>query len=304
MKNMQSLSVRPGGGATQTGLSFQYRSSLFPFQSSSPLKRPGKRLTSQILILAGTTEVQYAQNGSASPLEFPRSPLNTGSSDLATAGPGSPLVSHLLEYEKTVVFVRHGMTTWNEQKRIQGDTDISELTSLGEEQAELTRKALSRMPFDSCFTSPIRRARRFAELAWSGRDGPLIPMHTLKEAHLGWLQGMRQDEALQTLEGARWRQSPGDFGIGGRYPVKEVFGAAAATWQDVLEAPGRQHLVVTHKSILRALICVSLGLPPTSFRAFDINNGGICTFRVNTKGEAMLANLNQTAHLHYDGVFY
>ncbi len=44
----------------------------------------------------------------------------------------------------------------------------------------------------SCFTSPIRRARRFAELAWSGREGPLIPMHTLKEAHLGWLQGMRQ----------------------------------------------------------------------------------------------------------------
>ncbi len=83
------------------------------------MKRPGKRLTSQILILAGTTEVQYAQNGNTSPLEFPRSPLNTGSSDVATAGPGSPLVSHPLEYEKTVVFVRHGMTTWNEQKRIQ-----------------------------------------------------------------------------------------------------------------------------------------------------------------------------------------
>ncbi|BDA49348.1 probable phosphoglycerate mutase GpmB [Coccomyxa sp. Obi] len=304
MKNMQSLSIRPGGGATRVRPSVGHLSSSVPFQSTNRIGRPGKRLTSQILILASTTEVQYSQNGNASPLESPRSPLNTGTSDLATAGPGMPLLSHPLQYEKTVVFVRHGMTTWNEQKRIQGDTDISELTSLGEEQAEMTRKALSRMPFDSCFTSPIKRARRFAELTWAGREGPLIPMHTLKEAHLGWLQGMRQDEALQTLEGTRWRQSPGDFGIGGRYPVKEVFGAAAATWQDVLEAPGRQHLVVTHKSILRALICVSLGLPPTSFRAFDVNNGGICTFRVNTRGEAMLANLNQTAHLHYDGVFY
>lgn len=87
------------------------------------MRRPGKRLTSQILILAGTTEVQYAQNGNASPLDSPRSPLNTGSSDLATAGPGSPLVDHPLEYEKTVVFVRHGMTTWNEQKRIQVSFD-------------------------------------------------------------------------------------------------------------------------------------------------------------------------------------
>ncbi|EIE24914.1 phosphoglycerate mutase-like protein [Coccomyxa subellipsoidea C-169] len=223
---------------------------------------------------------------------------------MATAGPGTALVNHPLEYEKTVVFVRHGMTTWNEQKRIQGDSDLSILTPFGEKQAELTRNALSRMPFDSCFTSPIKRARKFAELTWSGRERPLIPMHTLKEAHLGWLQGMRQDEALQTLEGSHWRKSPSDFGIGGRYPVKEVFAAAAATWQDILEAPGQQHLVVTHKSILRALICVSLGLPASSFRAFDVNNGGICTFRVNTKGEAMLANLNQTAHLHHEGVFY
>ena len=52
-------------------------------------------------------------------MEIPRSPLNTGSSSMATAGPGASLVNHPLEYEKTVVFVRHGMTTWNEQKRIQ-----------------------------------------------------------------------------------------------------------------------------------------------------------------------------------------
>ncbi len=29
------------------------------------------------------------------------------------------LIDHEIAHEKTVVFVRHGMTTWNEQKRIQ-----------------------------------------------------------------------------------------------------------------------------------------------------------------------------------------
>ena len=48
---------------------------------------------------------------------------------------------------------------------------------------------------------------------------------------------------------------------------------------EVLEAPGTVHLVVTHKSILRALLCTALGLPSTSFRAFDVNNGGVVTFR-------------------------
>ena len=40
--------------------------------------------------------------------------------------------------------------------------------------------------------------------------------------------------------------------------------------------------MVTHKSILRALLCVALNLPPVSFRAFDIHNAGVCTFRYMT----------------------
>lgn len=44
----------------------------------------------------------------------------------------------------------------------------------------------------SCYTSPIRRASRFAELTWGNRQAPLIKLPTLKEAHLGWLQGMSQ----------------------------------------------------------------------------------------------------------------
>ncbi len=39
------------------------------------------------------------------------------------------------------------------------------------------------------------------------------------------------DEALATDEGLNWRKAPGEFGIGGRYPVKEVFAAAAGTWR-------------------------------------------------------------------------
>lgn len=48
---------------------------------------------------------------------------------------------------------------------------------------------------------------------------------------------------------------------------------------EMLLAEGSCHLVVTHKSILRALLCVALGLPTVAFRAIDIHNGGICVFR-------------------------
>lgn len=46
----------------------------------------------------------------------------------------------------------------------------------------------------SCFSSPIRRARSTTEIIWQGqgRDGPCIFLDSLKEAHLGWMEGMKQ----------------------------------------------------------------------------------------------------------------
>jgi broad specificity phosphatase PhoE len=48
---------------------------------------------------------------------------------------------------------------------------------------------------------------------------------------------------------------------------------------DLLSAPGGNHLVITHKSLLRALLCTALGLPPRQFRAIDISNGAVCMVR-------------------------
>ena len=44
----------------------------------------------------------------------------------------------------------------------------------------------------SCYASPIKRAAHFAEIMWEGRETPLVHTDSLKEAYLGWLQGMKQ----------------------------------------------------------------------------------------------------------------
>ena len=49
----------------------------------------------------------------------PRSPFNTGSMDITTAGATASLCGHSIPAEKTIVILRHGMTTWNEEQRIQ-----------------------------------------------------------------------------------------------------------------------------------------------------------------------------------------
>lgn len=42
----------------------------------------------------------------------------------------------------------------------------------------------------SLFSSPLKRARTTSEIMWQGRDGPLNYIESLKEAPLGWLEGM------------------------------------------------------------------------------------------------------------------
>jgi serine/threonine-protein phosphatase PGAM5 len=96
-----------------------------------------------------------------------------------------------------------------------------------------------------------------------------------------------------------WRTSPEHFEINGRKPIHEVFDNAAFAWQEIIQHPSDVTLVVTHKSILRALICTAIGLGPESFRAVDIHNAGVSCFWVNKNSEAMLQHLNLASHLDY-----
>ena len=86
-----------------------------------------------------------------------------------------------------------------------------------------------------------------------------------------------------------WREDPANFSMNGRYPVRDLWEAARVCWKDILLSPvrfslslllsfasivlkanyqtylilqGESFLIITHKSILRALTCTALGLGP------------------------------------------
>ena len=64
----------------------------------------------------------------------------------------------------TVYLARHGETEWALSGRHTGRTDIP-LTPKGEADAAKIGTRLAGLPFAHVFTSPLRRARRTAELA-------------------------------------------------------------------------------------------------------------------------------------------
>ncbi|MBA0789571.1 hypothetical protein Gotri_000084 [Gossypium trilobum] len=210
-----------------------------------------------------------------------------------------------LSSPKKVILVRHGLSTWNEEGRVQGSSNLSVLTEDGVKQAERCRHALAKMHFDKCFSSPISRAKTTAEVLWQGREEPLVFLDSLKEAHLFFLEGMKNVDAkvIYPKEYITWREDPANFYVNGVYPLRRLWATARDAWREILFTPGESFLVVTHKSIVRALICTALGLPPERFRSIDVNNGGISTFVFNKRGEAMLQSLNMTAHMYSDHVY-
>ncbi|XP_065879939.1 probable 2-carboxy-D-arabinitol-1-phosphatase isoform X1 [Euphorbia lathyris] len=200
------------------------------------------------------------------------------------------LTQKSLTSSKKVTIVRHGLSSWNSEGRVQGRSNLSVLTEAGVMQAERCRKALETIHFDKCFSSPISRAKSTAEVIWKEREEPLVYLDSLKEAHLFFLEGMRNVDARERYpkEYLAWREDPANFHVNGVYPVRELWGTAREAWREILFSPGENFLVITHKSILRALICTALGLGPERFRAIDVNNGGISVFNFNKRGEAMV----------------
>ena len=92
--------------------------------------------------------------------------------------------------------MRHGETSWNKIRRIQGQSDI-DLNEAGREAARLTSKALKDFRFDAAYTSPLSRARETGEIVLAGRDIPLIEDERLKEANFGPYEGADLNELYE-----------------------------------------------------------------------------------------------------------
>lgn len=95
-------------------------------------------------------------------------------------------------YEKEVYMkfyvIRHGQTNWNKEGRIQGKTDI-ELNEEGIEQAKEARKILENYPIDIIVASPLKRARKTAEIINETKHVPIIFEKALEERGFGEFEG-------------------------------------------------------------------------------------------------------------------
>ena len=85
-----------------------------------------------------------------------------------------------------VFIVRHGETEENKQLIVQGQLD-TQLNSEGKRQADLTAKALKDVPFDTCYSSDLRRAADTAERILVYHPGVELQTKTVLRERVRWV---------------------------------------------------------------------------------------------------------------------
>ncbi|KAK4719823.1 hypothetical protein R3W88_018161 [Solanum pinnatisectum] len=202
---------------------------------------------------------------------------------------------------KRVVLVRHGQSTWNAEGRIQGSSDFSVLTSKGESQAETSRQMLIDDSFDICFSSPLRRSKRTAEIIWGAREEEIITDSDMREIDLYSFQGLLKHEGQAKYGEAfrQWQIDAPNFIIDGHYPVRELWARAKSCWDKILVHESKSVLVVAHNAVNQALVATAIGLGPEYFRILLQSNCGVSVLDFTPQPEGGTPNiclnrLNQT----------
>lgn len=102
---------------------------------------------------------------------------------------------------KKIVLLRHGESTWNQENRFTGWTDV-DLTEKGVAEAVKAGDLLREQGFhfDKAYTSYLKRAVKTLDCVLDRMDQDWIPVEKswrLNEKHYGTLQGLNKSETAQ-----------------------------------------------------------------------------------------------------------
>ncbi len=197
--------------------------------------------------------------------------------------------------------VRHGQTTCNAQHIIQGPRVDSELSDLGNRQAQALGSAFERTPLGAVFTSPLQRARQTTHAMLGLHRQALAPevVPEMYELDYGALCGRPlpevQDQVDQVMDawGLGFMDTPFP---GGESATVARLRVQAFAHRLRAEASRCDVAVVAHGRINRVLATTLLGLPLTEMRRFPQDNANITHLEVSEDGWEV-RRVNDTSHL-------
>ena len=202
----------------------------------------------------------------------------------------------------TILLIRHGETSWNAERRLQGHLDIA-LNAEGERQAALLGAALASERIDHIVSSDLLRARQTAEAIARDRGTRVALDPALRERCYGGFEGLLYSEIAERFprEFAAWQARdvdgvlpPGaNRGESFRQFYQRATGAIAF---HAAAHPGRTIALVAHGGVLECAYRQALGLSLETPRDFKVLNASVNRFVVE-EGGLRLLSWGEVGHL-------
>ncbi|MFQ5791941.1 MAG: histidine phosphatase family protein, partial [Acidobacteriota bacterium] len=187
-----------------------------------------------------------------------------------------------------LVLVRHGVTDWNEQRRLIGRVDLG-LNERGRAQARSVAEALGVLPVAAVYSSPQLRSRQTAEpIARTHGLGVEVEAR-LDEVWLGRWQGRTVTELRGDPDLERYLKDPTCI-CDAIEPAAEVQERIVAVVEELQGRHGEEKLVlVSHADPLRLLLTHHLSMELGSFRRLAVGNGSVSLLRFTSRRVCLLA---------------
>ncbi len=198
-----------------------------------------------------------------------------------------------------LLLIRHGETDWNNERRIQGNTDTP-LNTCGIEQAEQLATRIAEEKIDALYTSPLARARMTAEII--GQKCGLAPNldDRLREKSVGDLESLTVEEVERRYPNLvrLWQVSTDHVPLPNEETPAQVQQRVQAFVADLREryANGTRVGVVSHGGTLGFLIATLIGWDIYKRMPFWFDNASVSL--VDLAGSRPRVKLlNDTCHL-------
>ena len=153
--------------------------------------------------------------------------------------------------------IRHGQTDWNEERRVQGQSE-SRLTDLGIKQATELGERIQHLHFDHVICSSSVRTRQTADHVFTHNNYQIDYLDSLREIHLGPWEGHLYDDIANSDPESfhNFWEAPHLFDVDGAETFFELQERAMAAIQNLVTLFQQKHVaLISHGALIKTILC-------------------------------------------------
>ena len=195
-----------------------------------------------------------------------------------------------------LVLVRHGETEWNSDAVYRGRADV-DLSEAGKAQAESLARRFAGRELALLGSGPLTRARDTAQAVAISTGVEMRIMSELNDLDCGEWQGLSDVQVKERYPELRhqWHVAPNTVTLPGGESLDDVE-SRVVTLLDLIRDVEGQVLLVSHRVVLKVMICRLLGLDNSHFWDIRVDLAGITEFDCSP-ARTVLVRHNDVSHL-------